>query len=89
LLEFDWDEDNLRHIARHSVTAEEVEYALERPTLDVEFQSDRGEERFKEAGATAAGRVLEIITTWRGSKIRVVTAYDASSYVAEEYHRTR
>lgn len=89
MLEFDWDEQNLKHIAKHDVTAAEVEYVLENPTLDIGFQDDRGEESFKEAGATVKGRVLEVITMWRGMKTRVVAAYDASPEVADEYPRTR
>jgi len=89
MLEFDWDDENLRHIARHDVTAVETEHVLTHPTIDIEVEQEYGEERFKEAGVTASGRILEVVTTWRGLKIRVVTAYDASSFVAREYHRTR
>jgi uncharacterized DUF497 family protein len=89
LISFDWDAENLAHIARHGVTAAEAEYVLTHPTLDLEFQDDGIEQRFKEAGATATGRVLEVVTTWRGEMLRVVTAYDASSFVANEYYRKR
>lgn len=89
MLEFDWDEENLNHIAKHHVTAAEAEYALDNPTLDIEYQVVNGEERYVEAGATAQGRVLEIVTTFRGLKTRVVTAYDADLHVIQEYHQTR
>jgi uncharacterized DUF497 family protein len=89
MLEFDWDEENLQHITRHGVTAAEAEYALEGPTMEIEYQIVRGEERFVEVGLTARGRVLEIVTTFRGAKTRVVTAYDADSTIAKEYHQTR
>jgi uncharacterized DUF497 family protein len=89
LLKFDWDDENLQHIARHRVTAAEAEHVLAHPTIDIAVQQENGEERFKEAGTTANGRILEVVTTWRGGRIRVITAYDASSYVEREYHRTR
>ena len=89
MIHFDWDTENLAHIALHGVTAAEAEFVLTHPTLDRGFEHRQGEERFKEAGATADGRVLEVVTTWRGMKLRVVTAYDASSFVAKEYYRTR
>ena len=89
MLEFDWDEENLRHIAQHNVTADEAEYALEHPTLDIEYQDWHEEERFAEAGVTALGRVLVVIATWRDLRIRVVTAFDAPKHVVKEYLRVR
>jgi uncharacterized protein len=71
MLEFDWDDDNLKHIAEHDVTAAEAEYVLENPTLDIEYQDWHEEERFAEVGAPALGRVLVVITTWRELQIRV------------------
>ena len=89
LLDFDWDPENLAHLARHGVTAAEVEYVLEQPTLDLEYQDWHEEERFAEVGATAAGRVLLVITTWRGLKTRVITAFDAPAAAANEFRRLR
>jgi uncharacterized DUF497 family protein len=89
LIEFEWDAENILHIARHNVTPDEVEYVLLHATLDTGFDQRDGEERYKEAGATATGRILEVVTTFRGSMVRTVTAYDASSFVIKEYYRTR
>ena len=36
-----------------------------------------GEERFVQLGETDAGRVLVVVSTWRRTLIRVVTAFDA------------
>ena len=47
------------------------------------------EERFAEAGATAKGRILVVVTTWRGLKIRVVTAYDAPKEIEAAYLTSR
>ena len=86
MLEFDWDEENLQHIARHGVTATEVEYVLEHLTVDLGFQDwHESEEGFSDAGATISGRILVVVTTERGFKTRVVTAYDAPSDVREKY----
>lgn len=84
-IEFDWDNANLEHIAEHDVTAEEVESALYGITLDIEYQDWHGEERFAELGATAQGRYLVVWTTWRGNRLRVVTAYDAPPGLVKEY----
>jgi uncharacterized DUF497 family protein len=89
LIHFDWDAENLAHIARHGVTAAEVEYVLTHPTVDRGYQEGYHEDRFAEAGCTAQGRILEIITTPRGSKTRVVTAYDADPSVVKAYYQMR
>ncbi len=88
-IEFEWDQANLGHIAKHGVTRDEVEFALNGSTLDVEFQDWHEEERFAEVGATAQGRYLIVVTTWRGMRLRVVTAFDAPKELVEEYLRTR
>ena len=89
LLEFDWDAENLAHIARHEVTAAEAEYVLEHPTLDLEYQDWHGEERFAEVGVTSSGRVLVVITTWRGLRTRVITAFEAPAAAVTEFERSR
>jgi uncharacterized DUF497 family protein len=86
VLEFDWDADNLMHIAEHDVGPEEVEYALTYRTTEIEYQDwHDSEERYAEVGMTANGRILYILTTIRGSLIRVVTAYDAPRHLVKEY----
>ena len=87
MLEFDWDDENEKHIAVHGVTIAEAEYVLQNPTLDYGYQDWHNEDRFAEAGSTNSGRILMVITTWRGLKTRVVTAFDAPGEVAGEYHR--
>lgn len=89
MLQFDWDDENIEHIAEHKVTPAEVEFVLTHRTLDVEYQDWHDEERFQEIGMTARGRFLVVLTTWRETRIRVVTAYDAPGYLIEEYVRTR
>jgi len=78
VIEFDWDDENLNHIARHGVTREETEFVLKHRTLEGEVQDWHDELRFTEVGMTAAGRVLLVVTTVRNDRIRVVTAYDAN-----------
>jgi uncharacterized DUF497 family protein len=79
-LDFDWDEANLAHIARHNVTAEEAEQVLLGSPLDMELQiagESGGEERLQQVGETAKGRILQLVTTWRAGKVRVISAWDA------------
>ena len=75
---FDCDAGNLLHVARHGVTADEVEAALFDPhQLTGGHRIEAGEERFGVIGATGRGRILFISYTLRSGLIRVVTAYPA------------
>ena len=89
MIEFEWDEENRGHIARHGVTVEEVEYVLSHRTLDFGMQDGYDEERFAEAGMTPSGRLLFVVTTMRGEKTRVVTAFEARKAHRELYMLTR
>ena len=90
MLEFDWDVENLTHIAEHGLAPEEIEFALTHQTLEIEFQDWHvSEERYSEIGMTQSGRILIIVTTLREWRLRVVTAYDASSRDAKEYLELR
>ena len=75
---FEWDHANLAHIARHNVARAETEQAIIGYTVDLGWQTHEEEERLVQVGQTQSGRVLLIITTWRGESVRVVTAFDAS-----------
>jgi uncharacterized DUF497 family protein len=89
LIDFDWDAENILHIALHNVTPDEVEYVLTHPTVDLGYQDWHDEERFVEVGTTQAGRILLVATTSRGNKTRVATAYDPPPFVVKEYFRRR
>ena len=72
--EFDWDEANTAHIARHGVEPYEAEEVILNNPIDLEFVSRNGEERVHQVGETSAGRVLRIVSTVRTGRIRIVTA---------------
>ncbi|MGD0788412.1 MAG: BrnT family toxin [Terracidiphilus sp.] len=77
---FDWDVANLAHIAQHNITQEEAEQVLLGFPLDMELQiadESNGEERLLQIGETASGRILQLVTTWRDGKVRVISAWDA------------
>jgi uncharacterized protein len=88
LLNFDWDEGNLAHIAQHGITREEAEQSLLGHLLDIELQIDEttvSEERLLQIGETAKGRILQLLTTWRDNKVRVISAWDAPKQVKQYY----
>lgn len=85
---FEWDDANLGHIADHDVKAEEAEQAILGEPLDTELQvaeSDDGEERLLQIGETARGRILQLLTTWRRGKVRVISAWDAPRQLKTYY----
>ena len=61
-MKFDWDVDNLRHIARHGVKPKEAEEAVLIEPLEADVQPHESEER--------------VLCFGRRGKIRVVTAYE-------------
>ena len=84
---FDWDESNRKHVARHRVTPAEAEQVVLNDPLDLEMQTEDGEERLVQLGATDKGRILIVITSWRGGMVRVITAFPAPGQLRELYLR--
>jgi uncharacterized DUF497 family protein len=85
MFSFEWDDANRRHIALHRVTVEEAEEAFNSDTMEIAFDVIDSEQRLEEVGATAKGRILRIVTTIRGDKVRVVTAFDAPKQMKIAY----
>jgi uncharacterized DUF497 family protein len=81
---FDWDHDNIDHIAEHSVTTEEVEEACyNRPLV---FRTRQ--EKYCVLGRSDSGRYLTVIITVQDrNKIRVVTARDMSGSERQRFYR--
>jgi hypothetical protein len=88
--EFDWDDANRDHLARHQVTAQEAEQAILDPhAILLEIESAGGEERAKAVGMTARGRVLAVVFALRGEMIRPITAYAPSPRLQALYFQER
>jgi uncharacterized DUF497 family protein len=88
-IEFDWDEANLRHVARHCVLPTEAEYVILNDPVDLGMEIVEGEERHLNLGATAKGRVLLVVTTWREDRVRVVTAFEPIKRLIQFYYQER
>ncbi len=81
--DFDWDEINRRHLARHRVTPDEVEEVFVNPLYLRRSHSGR----YIAYGKTAEGRFLLVVFELRGKIIRVVTARDMTSKEKRLYRR--
>jgi hypothetical protein len=76
-LQFDWNEQNIGHLARHQISPDEAEQVLFNRPRDIESQLRNGEERMTQVGETDAGRILIVVSTMQDWKVRVVTAWPA------------
>jgi uncharacterized DUF497 family protein len=54
-------------------------------TTIADHESHPGEQRFITLGMGALGRLLVVVYTWRGEKIRIISARPAESHEREEY----
>jgi hypothetical protein len=78
-LEFEWDEENTRHLAAHNVMPVEFEQVMNNDPLDLDCDVVNEEERYRAVGLTDGGRFLLVAYTVRRDKIRAVTAFPASA----------
>jgi uncharacterized protein len=88
-VEFDWDEANMGHLARHNVLPEEAEQVILNNPVDLGMEIIEREERYLNLGATLRGRVLLVVTTWRGDRVRVVTAFEPIKRLIQFYYQER
>ena len=88
-VQFDWDAANIKHLARHRITREDVEevFANEPAIVDYEFLEQ--EDRWSAVGATNSLRVLVIVFTVRRERIRPITEWVADRRTRQEYFRKR
>ena len=84
-MRFDWDDGNLRHIARHDITPAEAEEAVLIEPLEADIQEHTHEQRVLCFGRTKAGRLLTVLYTIRRGKIRIVTAYEMTKPQQQMY----
>jgi uncharacterized DUF497 family protein len=86
---FEWDEANIGHIAKHGITPQDAEEVVRNQPLTLCVSLRFGELRRNELGATAAGRVLIVVTVARGYRIRVVTAWPADKGMRHLWNLSR
>ena len=88
-IEFDWDEANVGHVARHNVLPEAAEQVILNDPVDLGLEIVTGEERYLNLGVTAQGRILLVVTTWRENRVRVVTAFEPIKRLIQFYYQAR
>ncbi len=79
---FQWERDNIGHLADHGITPGEAEQVFRRFFAERVTAPVDGEERFQALGRTDKGRYLVIAFTERGEYTRPITGWDMEP---EEY----
>ncbi|WP_114472382.1 BrnT family toxin [Pseudorhodoferax soli] len=75
------------NLHKHGVSFAHAEQALhDANALTIEDPDVPGEQRFVTLGMDDAGRVLVVIHTQRGDRLRLISARKASRGEAEQYH---
>lgn len=86
-IEFEWDEDNVEHLARHGISPDEAEEALRAPTVR-RRGGTRAPDRFRVLGRTAAGRYLVLVYQMKAQGVvRPFTGRDMQAHEKEIYDR--
>jgi uncharacterized DUF497 family protein len=87
--DFDWDDGNRGHIARHGVTPEEAEQVYLNDPIEEGWSEEDGEVRLSYIGETNEGRILDLVITMREELVRVVTCFDVPRSVRLSYIRSK
>jgi uncharacterized DUF497 family protein len=82
-LEFDWDEHNERHLAKHGISRLDAEDILSGDHILLEYQTQGDEERWVAVGITRAGRILNVVFAVRDDAVRPITGWVADKETAD------
>lgn len=86
-VEIEFDPAKARaNLAKHNVSFAHAEQALRDPNaVTIEDPDAQGEQRFVTLGADSLGRILVVVHTLRGDRIRVISARKASRGESRQY----
>jgi uncharacterized protein len=75
------------NLRKHKVSFADAEQALRDPlAVTIEDPDSEGEQRFVTLGIDSFGRVLVVVHTARGERVRLISARKASRGESEQYH---
>jgi len=90
-LEFDWNEGNLnKNWLKHRIANQESEEAFfdKKSVIYKDVFHSYKEDRFILLGKTKNGRLLYIVFTYRGKKIRIISSRDVNKKEVRLYEKT-
>lgn len=77
-MEFEWDSEKAAtNLEKHGVDFTDAALALYDPLALTILDENQQEERFITVGMDALGRILVVVYTWRGERIRIISARQA------------
>ena len=86
MVEFEWDArkaaSNLR---RHGIDFADAATVLYDELAVTVADEERDEERFVTIGIDALGRLLVVVYTWRGERVRLISARRATALERRQY----
>ena len=75
------------NLRKHGVAFSDAEQALRDPNaVTIDDPDAEGERRFVTLGLDALGRILVVVHTPRGNRVRIISARKASRGESEKYH---
>lgn len=75
------------NVRKHGVSFADAEQALRDPlSVTIEDPDAESEQRFVTLGMDSLGRVLVVVYTLRGERVRLISARKASRGESEQYH---
>ncbi len=83
--EFDWDDQNTGHLAKHSISRSDAEDVFTGNHILLEYQMEENEQRWVAVGITRTGRILSIVFAARREAIRPITGWTADKETAALY----
>ena len=86
---FDWDDQNISHLVRHRIKPSEIEELFCGDPAIRGHEVVDGEDRWTAAGATNSLRILVVVFTVRGGKVRPISGWDADRRTKKEYYSGR
>jgi uncharacterized protein len=84
-LTFEWDDENIEHIARHKVEIDEAEAVFDNKPSILRTQEDK----YLTIGQTDEGRYLAIVFARKPGRTRVITARDLTEREKKNLKRRR
>lgn len=83
--DFEWDENKaMSNVAKHSVTFNEAALAMKDP-FSLDFEDRVEPARLVTLAASPAGRILYVVSTQSGERIRIISAREATRHERRLY----
>lgn len=85
---YEWDPRKARsNLGKHGIDFADAVMVFEDDAAITVDDDSSDEERFVTMGADQLGRVLVVVYTWRGDRIRIISARKATEPERKQYER--